>query len=53
MSNQTITADAASSTHLDVVSGTVNTAVLLISSLAMATAVHAAQTGRHRRWCLC
>jgi cytochrome c oxidase subunit 3 len=32
--------------HLDVVLGTINTAVLIGSSLTMALAVHAAQTGR-------
>lgn len=38
----------AGSSHLDVVLGTVNTAVLLTSSLTMATAVYAAQTGKNR-----
>ena len=37
---------AAASHELDVVLGTVNTAVLITSSLTMALAVHAAQTGR-------
>jgi cytochrome c oxidase subunit 3 len=37
---------AAASHSLDVVLGTVNTAVLITSSLTMALAVHAAQTGR-------
>jgi cytochrome c oxidase subunit 3 len=37
---------AAASHTLDVVLGTVNTAVLITSSLTMALAVHAAQTGR-------
>jgi len=35
---------AQGSGHLDVVLGTINTAVLLLSSLSMALAVHAAQT---------
>lgn len=35
---------AEGSAHLDLVLGTVNTAVLLLSSLSMALAVHAAQT---------
>ncbi len=39
---------AAASHHLDVVLGTINTAVLISSSLTMALAVHAAQTGRRR-----
>lgn len=38
----------AASRHLDVVLGTVNTGVLLSSSLAMALAVHAAQIGARR-----
>jgi cytochrome c oxidase subunit III len=37
------------SAHLDVVLGTTNTAVLIASSLTMALAVHAAQTGRRGR----
>jgi cytochrome c oxidase subunit 3 len=37
---------AAASRELDLVLGTVNTAVLITSSLTMALAVHAAQTGR-------
>jgi cytochrome c oxidase subunit 3 len=37
------------SSHLDVRLGTVNTAVLICSSLTMALAVHAAQIGAHRR----
>ena len=37
------------SNHLDIVLGTFNTAVLIGSSLTMALAVHAAQTG-DRRW---
>src|SRR5918994_534659 len=36
----------AGSHHLDVVLGTINTAVLLTSSLTMVLSVHAAQTGR-------
>jgi cytochrome c oxidase subunit 3 len=39
---------AAASQHLDVVLGTVNTAVLICSSLTMALAVHAAALGRRR-----
>jgi cytochrome c oxidase subunit 3 len=39
----------AASRHLDVVLGTVNTAVLLSSSLAMALAVHATQSGARRK----
>jgi cytochrome c oxidase subunit 3 len=39
---------AAGSEHLDVVLGTLNTAVLLTSSLTMALAVRAAQTGTSR-----
>jgi cytochrome c oxidase subunit 3 len=39
---------AASSHHLDVVLGTVNTAALIGSSLTMALAVHAAQTSQRR-----
>jgi cytochrome c oxidase subunit III len=39
---------AAASHHLDIVLGTVNTAVLIGSSLTMALAVHAAQTGERR-----
>jgi cytochrome c oxidase subunit 3 len=40
---------AAASHDLDIVLGTVNTAVLITSSLTMALAVHAAQTGERRR----
>jgi cytochrome c oxidase subunit 3 len=45
---------AAGSGHLNVWFGGVNTLVLLTSSLTMALAVHAAQTGRRDRllWCL-
>ncbi len=39
---------AEASLHLDYVVGGVNTAVLLLSSLTMALAVHASQTGRRR-----
>jgi cytochrome c oxidase subunit 3 len=39
------------SRHLDLVLGSVNTAILISSSFTMALAVHAAQTGR-RRWLL-
>jgi len=39
---------AAASNHLDVRLGTINTAVLIGSSLTMALAVHAGQTGRPR-----
>jgi len=39
---------AAASHHLDIVLGTINTAVLIGSSLTMALAVHAAQTGNRR-----
>jgi cytochrome c oxidase subunit 3 len=39
---------AAASHHLDVVLGTINTAVLIGSSLTMALAVHAAQLGERR-----
>jgi cytochrome c oxidase subunit 3 len=39
----------AASRRLDLWIGTVNTAVLLTSSLAVALAVHAARCGRHRR----
>src|SRR5262245_8804909 len=39
---------AAASHELDVVLGTVNTAVLITSSLTMALAVHAAQLARRR-----
>lgn len=39
---------AQGSSHLDLVLGTVNTAVLLLSSLSMALAVHAAQTNGKR-----
>ncbi|MGH9338264.1 MAG: cytochrome c oxidase subunit 3 family protein [Acidobacteriota bacterium] len=37
---------AEGSHHLDVLVGTINTAILICSSLTMALAVHAAQTGR-------
>lgn len=40
---------AEGSGHLDVVWGTVNTAVLLCSSLSMALSVHAAQTGDQKK----
>lgn len=39
---------AAASHHLDIVLGGTNTVVLIASSLTMALAVHAAQTGRQR-----
>ena len=39
---------AHASQHMDVALGTVNTAVLIISSLTMAMAVHSAATGRRR-----
>ena len=39
---------AHASQHMNVVLGTVNTAVLIISSLTMAMAVHSASTGRRR-----
>jgi cytochrome c oxidase subunit 3 len=39
---------AAASQHLDLVMGTINTGVLLASSLTMALAVHAAQTSARR-----
>jgi cytochrome c oxidase subunit III len=39
---------SAASRHLDIAFGTINTAVLLCSSLAMALAVHAAQLGARR-----
>ncbi|MBI4460903.1 MAG: cytochrome c oxidase subunit 3 family protein [Acidobacteria bacterium] len=39
---------AEASLHLDVALGGVNTAVLIVSSLTMALAVHAAQTGRRK-----
>jgi len=39
---------AGASHHLDVTLGAINTAVLIVSSLTMALAVHAAQTGRRR-----
>lgn len=39
---------AEGSHHLDVVLGTINTGVLLLSSLTMALAVHAAQTGERK-----
>ncbi len=41
------------SQHLDVVLGTVNTAVLICSSFTMALAVYGAQTGRRRMLILC
>jgi cytochrome c oxidase subunit III len=40
---------AAASHHLDLFLGTLNTAVLLVSSLTMALAVEAAKTSRHQR----
>lgn len=40
---------AEGSRHLNLILGTINTAVLLCSSLTMALAVHAAQTGNRRR----
>jgi cytochrome c oxidase subunit 3 len=40
---------AHASLHMDIVAGTVNTAVLICSSLTMAMAVHSAATGRRRR----
>ncbi len=40
---------AHASNHLDVTLGTINTAVLIGSSLTMAMAVHASQTGHSRR----
>src|SRR6266404_3705273 len=40
---------AHASNHLNLVLGTVNTAVLITSSLTMALAVHAAQLGHRRR----
>jgi len=43
------TAFAAASHHLDILLGTLNTGVLLTSSLTMALAVHAAQVGERRR----
>jgi cytochrome c oxidase subunit 3 len=39
---------AGASSHLDLILGTVNTAVLILSSLTMALAVHASQTGRRK-----
>lgn len=39
---------AAGSRHLDLIAGAVNTVVLILSSLTMALAVHAAQAGRRR-----
>lgn len=39
----------AASHHLDIVLGTINTAVLIASSLTMVLAVHGAQTGHHRQ----
>jgi cytochrome c oxidase subunit 3 len=44
---------AAGSRHLDFGLGTLNTAVLLLSSLTMALAVHAAETGGRVRLALC
>ena len=44
---------AAASHELDLFWGTVNTAVLLTSSLTMALAVHAAQVGNRQRLVLC
>ncbi|MFB3904809.1 MAG: cytochrome c oxidase subunit 3 family protein [Acidobacteriota bacterium] len=38
--------------HLDIVLGTINTAVLITSSLTMAMAVHAAQLGKRRKTAL-
>jgi cytochrome c oxidase subunit III len=40
---------AGASHHLDVVLGAINTAVLIVSSLTMALAVHGAQLGRRRQ----
>lgn len=40
---------AAGSSDLDLVLGTINTVVLLVSSLTMAMAVYSAQTGRQRK----
>lgn len=40
---------AAGSHHLDIVLGSINTAVLISSSLTMALAVHAAQSGQRRQ----
>ncbi len=39
---------ARASLHMDILLGTVNTAVLIVSSLTMAMAVHSAATGRRR-----
>jgi len=39
--------------HMHVVLGTLNTAILMTSSLTMALGVHAAQTGRHARLRTC
>jgi len=39
---------AAASRHMDIMLGTLNTAVLIVSSLTMAMAVHSAATGRKR-----
>jgi cytochrome c oxidase subunit 3 len=39
---------AHASQHMDIVLGTINTAVLIISSLTMAMAVHSAATGKRR-----
>ncbi|MBA3944985.1 MAG: cytochrome c oxidase subunit 3 family protein [Herpetosiphonaceae bacterium] len=44
---------AAASRHLNVTLGTINTAVLLCSSLSMAFAVHAAEQGHRRRLMQC
>jgi cytochrome c oxidase subunit 3 len=44
---------AAASHHLDVTLGTINTVVLIASSLTMALAVHAAQTGHRAKLLLC
>ena len=40
---------AEASVHMDIVLGTINTAVLIVSSLTMAMAVHSASTGRRGR----
>ncbi len=39
---------AHASVHMDIVLGTINTAVLIVSSLTMAMAVHSAATGRRK-----
>jgi cytochrome c oxidase subunit 3 len=44
---------ADASNHLDVILGTINTAVLICSSFTMALAVHAAETARRRAILLC